>query len=479
MTSTIRFREISTSMCPQFVAQGHRSRNVFPHRVYIIPACGPDALRLGDAHWNSDNPEQLWMLLLHVSGELAQRLPAETYRDPDLIWHQEHFGLSGHVAFATFVLDGPELRVITLASDLVQRQSRRPELRTRIHQLFRGWARMLFNAVLAFAHERGVRRVLVPTSERVMLNTDASRQVDGALFRRVYDDAPSLYGARRCSDAWAIDVKAAASRVVMPVARRIAAETDRSISLCHDIERDLGHRDVDAAFAARIKQPSAAALPAMLAAEARAGVRATYHVVGSIMDELRQPIEAADHCLAFHSWDHSIRRYAPVLRLRLSRPYRRLLRAKPALRRFLRGRYEDQPLKCRHVDYRLRGYRPPQSRLTYETNDFNLVMHNFRWIASSSPSLGAHRPFLRNRLAHIPIAVDDFALHTGAMDYPTWKRWVLEQAAATPFFAISLHDCYAPHWLHDYPDLIEQLAALGPLKTLDEVAADLFLRNSV
>lgn len=58
MKSVIHSREISQSMCHQLVAQGQRSRNVFPHRIYIVPAFGSDALHLGNALWHSDNPEK-------------------------------------------------------------------------------------------------------------------------------------------------------------------------------------------------------------------------------------------------------------------------------------------------------------------------------------------------------------------------------------------------------------------------------------
>ena len=42
------------------------------------------------------------------------------------------------------------------------------------------------------------------------------------------------------------------------------------------------------------------------------------------------------------------------------------------------------------IDYRIKGYRPAQSRITAELTDANLAFHNFEWLASSRYSLGDH-----------------------------------------------------------------------------------------
>lgn len=51
------------------------------------------------------------------------------------------------------------------------------------------------------------------------------------------------------------------------------------------------------------------------------------------------------------------------------------------------------------------------------------------------------------------------------------RRWALR-----PF---GLHDCYARHWLPDYGALLDALAGRGSLRTLDEVADELFLASAV
>jgi peptidoglycan/xylan/chitin deacetylase (PgdA/CDA1 family) len=491
----IRYREAGDDMRGAFVDRGYRSRSFFPHRTYFIPTCGPDALTLSGAMCESDDPEKLWVIGLHAANSVVRDLPAELFFDPELVWHQEHYGLAGHVAFAMAVLDGNRLHVLNCVSDLVQRQSRRPEFSTRIDRFFRGWPYMLFNALLVFARERGIGFVHTPVADFVMRHTDRSRTVDPALFVRVYDRAPARYAPVRRGDWWVIDVAANANRTVIPRAQSTAADPGRTICLCHDIERSLGHADVDPLFAAEAEHTSAGALDRMLAIEREAGVRGTYNVVGCLLGEVRPAIEAGGHCLGFHSYDHSIRGFSPVVWARVSRRLRGRGRFLRRLLRRLRsfgsprsspatppgaGRHAmDQPALCRQVDRRIRGYRPPQSKITYEVNDFNLALRNYRWLASSPRSLGLRVPTVENRVVKIPIALDDFPIHTRQLTYAAWKRRVLTLAESAPFAAISLHDCYADQWLHDYPDFLAELATRGRLRTLDEVAWDSILGDCV
>lgn len=491
----VRYREAGDDMHGAFVDRGYRSRSFFPHRVYFVPTCGPDALTLSAAMCGLDDPEKLWVVGLHATDSIAHDLPAELFFDPELVWHQEHYGLAGHVAFAMAALDGDRLYVLNCVSDLVQRQSRRPEFSTRIDKLFRGWPYMLFNALLVFGRERGVRFLHTPVAEFVMRHTDRSRTVESALFVRVYDGAPARYGPVRRGDWWVIDVAANANRLVIPRVHSAPAAPGRTICLCHDLERGLGHADVDPLFAAEAQRTSADALGRMLAIEREAGVRGTYNVVACLLGEVRQAIEAGGHCLGFHSYDHSIHGFSPVVWARVSRRLRRHGRFLRRLLGSLRGREAprasrpappamghdvlDQPALCRQVDRRIRGYRPPQSKITYELNDFNLALRNYRWLASSQSSLGLGVPTVENRVAKIPIALDDFPLHTRQLTYAAWRRRALALAERAPFAAISLHDCYAGEWLHDYPGFLAELNARGRLRTLDEVAWESILRHSV
>jgi peptidoglycan/xylan/chitin deacetylase (PgdA/CDA1 family) len=216
-------------------------------------------------------------------------------------------------------------------------------------------------------------------------------------------------------------------------------------------------------------------LDRMLAIEAEHGVKATYHVVARLLSEVRHRIEAGGHALAFHSYDHRIDRW--WLASRLAR------RVPAQLSRLTNGRFEwigiDQLSRCREVDARIRGYRPPQSRITRELNPTNLSWHNFEWLASSKHSLGLDSPTLVRRLVKTPILLDDYSLHTGQLTYDQWEARLLQAARNREFLALSLHDCYGKHWIPDYPSLIEKLKELGSFATLDEIADGLFLAHAV
>jgi hypothetical protein len=132
---------------------------------------------------------------------------------------------------------------------------------------------------------------------------------------------------------------------------------------------------------------------------------------------------------------------------------------------------------CRSVDYRIKGYRPAQSRLGADTDADHLAHHNFDWLASSSRSLGIDAPRLEHGIVRIPIRFDDFALHRGTA-YGEWRARVIELARHDEFFAVSLHDCYGPAWRDGYPELLRQLSDLGSVKTLDQVAAEAILDDA-
>ena len=85
---------------------------------------------------------------------------------------------------------------------------------------------------------------------------------------------------------------------------------------------------------------------------------------------------------------------------------------------------------------------------------------------------------MRNGIVCIPIAEDDFPLHTGRWRYPEWEARVLDTVREHPFTAIGLHDCYAAAWLPHYPRLLETLRELGALRTADDVAYDVIFEHA-
>jgi hypothetical protein len=179
------------------------------------------------------------------------------------------------------------------------------------------------------------------------------------------------------------------------------------------------------------------------------GVHATYNVVGQLLPDLRAPIESEGHCLAFHSYDH---------------------------RDF---EHSGQLAPCRSIDYRLKGYRPPQSIITPELSDENLCFYNFDWLASSSYSLGVDVPIMGNRLVKIPIEFDDYDLYQGKLSWDTWQAQALAGIEQRDFIAFSLHDCYAPFWLPHYESFLEKVAALGALTTMNQVLNTTVMRHAV
>lgn len=446
-TSAVVWHELGTDRLEEFMARGHRQRHVFPHRLLYLPKSGPDGYKLAGRMCGIADPALMWELVLYADASLLEEFPEELFFDDDLVWHQQQFGLTGQIATANVVLDRPVLWSMVHIADVVQRIGRRRELKTRIDNRFRGWHDMLLNAVLAFALERGAEEIRLPTASLAMRHTDRRRTVGAELFERVYDrDVRRLFDVERAGDWWVLDVRANRDRAVLPriekVVRRPAAKT---ICVCHDVEAGLGHVGIDEDLVRLAGRTWRRSLRAMLAIEREFGVRATYNVVGLLLEDVREGIAAGDHTLAFHSYDHT---------------------------------EADQLARCRRVDYRLKGYRPPRSRITPELDDRSLLYHNFEWLASSALSLRATEPVLRNGLVRIPIHFDDFPLYRHGVDFAAWQERIVAEIEGHELVVLSLHDCYAHLWIDRYPELLERVRALGQLKTLDELAAAAVLAAS-
>src|SRR5262249_59450169 len=104
-----------------------------------------------------------------------------------IFWHRQHYFVPGQIATASMVVKGSRLYTAAHHSDLVQRISRRRELKTRVEARFRGWDRLLMNSILAFAVERSLTTVCIPTAHAARQQTDEARTVQPELFDRVYD----------------------------------------------------------------------------------------------------------------------------------------------------------------------------------------------------------------------------------------------------------------------------------------------------
>jgi hypothetical protein len=439
------FHELTAQCEDDWEALGHRRRHFFAHRVYRLPKCGPDGYKLTHRMTGHTDPAVMGEIVLYADPGSLEEFPRELFFDDEIVWHQQQFGLPGQVATANVVRDGDVLWSMVHLSDLVQRISRRRELKTRVEKRFKGWVHMLLNASVAWALDAGMSEVRTPTADLALVHTDEARDPERPLYERIYDRTPQeLYGARRDGEWWRVDVARARERVLRPQRRTETAEPARTVCICHDVERGLGHLGYDLTFAREIERRAPGDLTAMVEVEAAAGVSATYCVVGSLLDEVRDELAAGGHALAFHSFDH-------------------------------RADGAPQLHQCRVVDYRLKGYRPPQSVLTDELTETNLLFHNFEWLASSAWAFGFRDPQLHHGLVRVPIAADDFKLWSEGRDYDDWERETLARIEARDVTAISLHDCYAPWWIERYPAFLERVRALAEPRTVDELAAELTL----
>ena len=187
----------------------------------------------------------------------------------------------------------------------------------------------------------------------------------------------------------------------------------------------------------------------MLQIEKSFGFNATYDVLGTLFGRKKAEIHSINpyHSIGFHSFNHNLAD----------------LRQLP---------------QCRGVDLRVRGYRPPQSRITSELTDYNLTRLNFEWFASGARSLGHADCRLENGIIKIPIDLDDYSLSLDK-PYKQWEDELLCAARSKPFFGLGLHDCYAGRWLTCYPDLLDKLAAIGQFVSADEICDSIFLDEPI
>jgi hypothetical protein len=442
------FRQIGAERAAEWEEKGHKRRHFFAHRLFQLPKCGPDGYRIAQRMCGEQKLGRHWQLLLYADPALVDQFPRELFFDHDLIWHGQHFGRPGQVASATVLTRPDALYSMVHHADLVQRIGRFREHKTQIEKQLGGWPWMLLNGVIALALERGVRKIRTPGSRLAMQNTDRARNVQPYLFERIYDRPVAEFpGSVRHGEWWEIDVAAAAPAVVLPIPGEEQVQEEKTVCVMHDVERGLGHRGRHWRVARRANKTGVESVAAMLSVEESCGVRATYNVVGKLLGDVRGPIESGGHALAFHSFDH------------------------------VDGK--DQLHRCREVDYRLKGYRLPQSRSTPETTDTNLAFHNFEWLASWGPSIGTDSPVLRDRLVRLPVTLDDFSLYKRRQTYDEWEGALLEHVERAPFTTVGLHDCYAHLWLDRYPELLEKLKSLARLRTLDDVAADVVMEAAV
>ena len=471
-----RFREISPNRKEEFIARGLPGRHFFPHRAYYLPKCGPDALKLGQRMCGASRLDTHWEVLLYAHASLIGEFPNELFFDDDLIWHRQQLNKPGHIAFAYLVIKNGSLYGLNYVSDLVQRISRRRQYKTRIEKIFKGWNNMLLNSIMNFALENNIVRMYSPTAAFVVKQTDPKRTVQKELFERVYDAAVNQhFSVTRKGNWWVIDVRANRERLVVPAKAAETLTDEKTICISHDIERGFGHLGIDAQRVQLANRIAPGALLDTLRCEEAVGLKTTYNVLGCFFDEVRAEIERKGHCLAFHSYNHQLRNF-----WQFTKHYYRVRRALASVNGGdLTGKFQDQLYRCRVVDRRIRGFRPPRSRSTAEWTEYNLVFRNFEWCAASGRALGTTRPVMQDRLVKIPIHFDDSPLYKRGVSYGEWERQALATIDESDFAAFGLHDCYADLWLSHYPVFLKKIEGLGTFKTFDQVANETIFAHAL
>lgn len=434
-----------------FLEKGIPAREFFPHRAAVIRKQYPDTFVLLEGlGMSARDLLSCEVLQLNLYSDHLAGFPDHLFTNSTVNWHGQQLAQKGLVAAAAIWIEDASVFVCLMQSDLCQQVYRHAELKkqciTQLKKRFSAWYKLLFNAILDFAFEAGAAAVLSPTAEWIVGAT--KKQVDPALFHRIYNFPGESYAARRvtrgCAKYWEVPLDANTGRVVrlQPCA---GPETDPRplISILHDTEENID-TDVPADECRRN-------LTAMLKIEKELGVRATYNVVGNRFASKRDEIRASGaHSLAFHSWDHDLEN-------------------------------QDQLRCCRKVDLQVRGYRPPRSVIPAELSDYALSYHNFEWLASSystlksCPGIAPNRCGLENGIVRIPVSTDDYPLFMGQLDYDEWSSRLLRRAGEGGLLCFGLHDCYARCWLDRYPELLEALSRIGRFVTADELCDMTFL----
>lgn len=455
----VGYRLVPAARQREFSVGGIAPRYTFGHRLYLIPKAGPDAVRLAGRAGLSTRADRVFQLLLVADRDVQAKVSDELWFDPELNWHRLHLGRPGVVASASLLRGESTLFGLTYVSDVVSRISRRREDKTRVDKVFKGWPEMLVNGVLNVALELGLSRVCSATSKLVMDLSDPSRSVDGRLFERVYDRPIRRYHhALREGRWWELNTTLNLSRIVPAEKGLEQAEERPTVCLFFDIEEELGHRELEPeAEISRIACQET--LARVLRDLAELNIKATFNVVGTLLPAKRAAIEKGGHALAFHSYDHKLETFVPFQRVR-----RRLAGLPP---------YHVQLDGCQNVDYQIRGYRPPCSRME-GLDSTTLLYYNTEWLASSVGAMKSDQPSIREGVARIPIRMDDYPLYKGEIEFDRWSTRLLEEVATSRFFALSLHDCYSRHWLHAFPYLLQEIARVAQFKTADQVADSLF-----
>jgi len=179
------------------------------------------------------------------------------------------------------------------------------------------------------------------------------------------------------------------------------------VTFYHDIEQNLDIK-ADARLCRQIVKE-------FLKLETKYGIPVTYNVVGKFFREQPDLIELIlqeGQEVAFHSYNHQ-----PDWQPRY---------------------YAEEIAMCRTVSPFPCGYRSPRSewnRTTVKT----LWEQGFLWSAEDDRHKEPY--FIYEGLVRLPIACDDWPIHTGALSVDQWVQQFPKLLNMRPYFGIGCHDC--------------------------------------
>jgi hypothetical protein len=434
-----------------FMAHGFAEREYFRHSAALIRKQYPDTFLLLEGR---GVPRQELLegefFQINLYSDEVFGLPDGLFTDRRVNWHNQQLGQKGLIAAAGLYVHGDSLTITVMQSDLCQQLYRHPEFKrvckTQTEKRFGYWYRVLFNAVLSFAMERGLPSVCCPTASSICGFT--ARRIRPEMFERIYDSPTRHYNCRKIqvgsAEYWEVSLAENANRIVRLCETALPPPSQPKTAICifHDTEEN-----VDTQVSPRECRNS---LTRMLEIESQMGVETSYNLLGTLFRDKQDQIRSSNpmHSLAFHSFNHDLDD-------------------------------DTQLTRCREVDLQVRGYRPPRSQLTAELTDYQLSYLNFEWLACGRGGLQAASYFVQNGIVKIPIFTDDYPLFTGGLGYEEWEGRILHSARESSFFAFGLHDCYAACWLEGYPRLLEELARIGTFVPADRICDGAFWMDGV
>jgi len=228
-----------------------------------------------------------------------------------------------------------------------------------------------------------------------------------------------------------------------------SADVSFAVTLYHDVEQDFDS-DADPEECRRVVRE-------FLKLESKYGVSVTYNVVGRIFEEQPDLVEwivAGGHEVAFHSYEHQ-----PDWQPKY---------------------YIPNVESCRRASKAPLGYSSPRSEWDEATLK-SLWGNRFVWNAEYDESSG---PYLIHKgLVRLPIATDDWFVHTGEQTIDEWVRLFRDLTRSRRYFGFGSHDSFTSFAVDErlkaWENVLRTVRDSGILALTFLEAADLFRRTEL